>query len=189
LVVLTDGNNDIREGDDPGLERDLEQVVRAADETGIQIITVGFGTAENLNEAELRRIAWPAERNYLPAERSADVMAAFEQARTFQVERLTVTFRPRQKLISQLVSPHVFTIAFGGEQVTFPWIPRPVNVAEGEAASCSEGHQHNWLRFGLLLAGGLGLHFYLWRKVPPRLWGARNQTHVLRARAEGLWMR
>jgi Mg-chelatase subunit ChlD len=189
LVVLTDGKNDVHPGDDPGLETDLEPVVRSAEETGIQIITVGFGTAENLNETELRRMAWPSERNYLPAEWSEDVVTAFERARMFQVERLTVSFRPQQKLISQLVSSRRFTVSFAGDQTTFPWIPRPVNVAEGVAESCEPDDAPHWPRFVLVLACGLGLHLYLWRKVPRRLWGAWNDARVLRARAEGLWKR
>lgn len=189
LVVLTDGKNDIRPGDDPGLEQDLEQVVRAAGETGIQIITVGFGTAENLNETELRRMAWPSERNYSSAERPADVVAAFERARMFQVQRLTVNFRPRQKLISQLVLPHRFTVSFHGRQATFTWSPRPVNVAEGVAEGCDDREIFDWQRFSLLLAFGLILHGYLWWSLPRRLWGAWNDARALRARAEGLWTR
>jgi Mg-chelatase subunit ChlD len=188
LVVLTDGKNDIQPGDDLGLTTDLEQVVRSAEETGIQIITVGFGTAENLNETELRRMAWPSEQNYLPAERSEDVVAAFERARMLQVRRLTVSFRPQQELISQLVSPHRFAVSFAGSPATFLWKPRPVNVAEGVAEGCGGEHDSfNWLRFSLLLVCGLAVHYYLWRKLPRRLWGARGDARVLRARAEGLW--
>src|SRR5690349_7453970 len=42
LVVLTDGKNDVRAGDDPGLETNVDAVRRAARASGMQIITIGF---------------------------------------------------------------------------------------------------------------------------------------------------
>lgn len=189
LVVLTDGKNDVKPGDDPRLETELEPVLRAVAETGIQVITVGFGNRNNLDEDGLRRLAWPSAINYSPAERPEDVVTAFERARKLQVERLTVTFRPRQKLISQLVSPHEFSVSFAGDHADFTWKPRPVNVGEGVAEGCGGSGAFDGWRFSLLLLGGVVLHGCLWWSVPRRLWAAGHDARVLRARAERLWRR
>jgi Mg-chelatase subunit ChlD len=184
LAVLTDGRNDVRTGDDPGLERRLEPVVDAVANAGIQTITVGFGN--DVDEDVLQRIAWPSGSNYFHAEDPDQVVQAFEKARAFQVERLEVVFRPSQKRISQLITPHRFVVSFQNMKAELAWAPRPVNVAEG-VVDCQIVEDATWTTFALVLFAGTLLHWLAWRHLPRRIWGGRYDRDISRKRLEESW--
>lgn len=190
LIVLTDGRNDVRRGDDPDLETKLETAAAIASASGLQIITIGFGRPDNLNETALRDLASPSIANYLPAERPEQVLQAFERARALQINRLIVGFRPQQTLLSQLVSPHTYLLEFESAQVTFTWRPQTsTRVAEGLLTACAAGETFDWPFFLILLSALMGFHWALWVPVPAWLWREWHDRQRLRAAAETLWRR
>jgi Mg-chelatase subunit ChlD len=107
LVVLTDGKNDVRPPpqDDPGLlgVSGFPLVKKRADETGIQIVTIGFGaTGEAFDEPALRALAWPSESNYYYAGDEERLEQVFSAAREKLTNRLQVTFGPVRRDKNQL---------------------------------------------------------------------------------------
>src|SRR5215468_2229133 len=62
LVILTDGQNDVRPGDDPeALQRkdDLDSVIKKLNETNIQTFTIGVG--DGIDAGALREMVFPRE--------------------------------------------------------------------------------------------------------------------------------
>lgn len=202
LVVMTDGKNDVgNPGDDPGLMTDWQPVRRLAEEVGIQIITVGFGDSQHIDEQVLRRLAWSKESNYIRARNSADLIKAFQTARALQVKRLQITFFPQQTLRGQLVKEHEFKVRLNPDsgsaiEGTFLWIPHVTGVGgappfEGVLPSderCDSSGVNNILRLwlvwhlGTLALCGALLHF-LWFKVYEWRWGDEHDKQSLTPRA------
>ena len=98
LIILTDGKNDVRPRDDPGLldgNRGLQTVVLKASEVRIPIYTVGFARPRDLDEASLQAMAWPSSSNYFPApdaDRLEQALQALKVVRQTLVDRLRITF-------------------------------------------------------------------------------------------------
>ena len=91
LIVLTDGKNDIQEGDDQNLlsrPEDLRIVLAEAAEADIPIYTVGFGSqGKDFDLDTLERLAYPAgSRNFFPAKDAAEL-----QDRLKVVQQLTLS--------------------------------------------------------------------------------------------------
>lgn len=81
LIVLTDGQNDVRPPSDPGLlngREGLERVRKAAAQAGIPITTIGYGASGvSLDEAALRSLAYPSDATYFRAADEESVKKAF----------------------------------------------------------------------------------------------------------------
>jgi Mg-chelatase subunit ChlD len=202
LVVMTDGRNDVgNQGDDAGLLTDWQPVRRLADETGIQIITVGFGDSQHIDEQALRRLAWPKESNYIRARNTAGLIRAFQTARALQVRRLQITFFPQQALRGQLINEHQFKVRLntdsgGAIEGVFPWTPRVTGVGgappfEGvispdERCGAAGGIYifRSWFVWylGTLALCGWLLHFF-WFTLYRWKWGDEHDRRVLLPRA------
>jgi Mg-chelatase subunit ChlD len=98
LIMLTDGKNDVKSRDDPGLldgNRGLQTVVSKASEVRIPIYTVGFAKPGELDEGSLQAMAWPGPSNYFPApdaDRLEQALQALRVVRQTLVDRLRITF-------------------------------------------------------------------------------------------------
>jgi len=200
LVVMTDGQNDVgNPDDDPGLLDTSSPVEALADNVGIQIITVGFGNAANLDEPALKRLCWPSETKYQPANNPTALDSAFIRARSLQVERLRITFLPQQTSRGELTKPQQFKLQLrlAPENViegAFLWTP-PVHLSpppwEGvlTAQECSalqpgEPPTLPWIVIYFLTLTILGGTLaWLWFKLPKRLWADEEDAHKLRQRA------
>jgi hypothetical protein len=177
LVVLTDGKNDLRRGDDKDLEaspdpvRDFEGVMQ------LPVLTIGFGNDQNLKEDDLKKLAWENPINYRRARSPEDLVGTFQRARSLQLDRVYLTFQPQPDLLSQLVSPHTYRIRFllddnRSAEGFVTWqpdnLPLPQGVLASEAGRCLPASMwRDWLTPFLIFFSWLGLLTYLWFR-PPR---------------------
>lgn len=91
LVVMTDGQNDVQAGDDPGLlagEDGLRAVEQKVRDAGIPVHAIGFGKRAELDETALRRIS----TKYDMTEDPEDLKRLFTVARALLNSRMRVTF-------------------------------------------------------------------------------------------------
>ncbi len=90
LVVMTDGRNDIRAGDDLGLLRDegLAPVAEKVANSGVEVVAVGLGNAQSIDTAAMERIS---TRFYLVRDEQA-LSRVFSFTREMLLNRLNVTF-------------------------------------------------------------------------------------------------
>lgn len=194
LLVLTDGANDVGgKGDDPDLLNSPDPVVSLAEEVGIQIITVGFGNDQNLNEDDLSKLALPQTDNYHRARRPEDLDRYFRQARLLQLDRLKVTFLPQQELFSSLVHPHKYRIRFQAEggkplETTVEYVPRAIPVPQGvlpeeETGCIDDQSRYDLLWPSLIFLLFFMLHGYLYFRLPERLWADERDARILKQRA------
>jgi len=177
LVLLTDGKNDVRAGDDPNLETSPDNMIALKSRADIPIITVGFGNNRNLNENDLRNLASPMISGYYPARHADDLVAAFQQARSVQLDRLWVTFLPRPNSLTQLVSPHTYRIQLVLDkgkpaEGLITWTPGAVNVPQGvlpaEESDCLPPQPRpDWLQ-PILIFASLSLFLSLMWFKPPK---------------------
>lgn len=189
LVVMTDGMNDVRAGDDKHLETTPNRVIAFKNEVGLPVITVGFGDDQKINETDLRSLAWAPPRkdkssvvHYYHARRPEDLVDTFRQARNLQLDRLQVTFLPRPSLLSQLVAPHTYRIQVQLDQEhtaagEITWRPGNVNVPQGVLTPAETGCLHaaqrrDWLLPIFIFAALFGLLLRAWFR-PPR-WISRS---------------
>ena len=182
LVVLTDGKNHLRAGDDKDLEASPDRVRAVEDELQLPVLTIGFGNDQNLKEDDLKKIAWENPINYLRARSPEDLVSTFQRARSLQLDRVYVTFRPQPDLLSQLVSPHTYSIKFQldnnkSAEGSVSWqpdnLPLPQGILSAEAGGCLiVSAQHDWLTPIFIFLLLLGLISYLWFR-PPR-WFRRS---------------
>jgi Mg-chelatase subunit ChlD len=103
LIVLTDGQNEVGRGDDPGLldgQLGLGEVVRKADQVGVQLMTIGFGDESiplgskgAIDAAALRKIAWPAQSNFRWAHDQIDLNGLIRGSLQKLLQTLRLTFR------------------------------------------------------------------------------------------------
>jgi Ca-activated chloride channel family protein len=89
LLVFTDGKNDVRPGDDPGLLGndalgDVEDEVRRL---GFEVVTIGFGAAGSFDERALRRIA-SSPSNYSAATNEDELQRVFARIKARQASRV-----------------------------------------------------------------------------------------------------
>jgi Ca-activated chloride channel family protein len=123
LIVFTDGKNDVRSGDDPGLlgDHELPKVIARIKEANVQVFAIGFGTpGQNFDENTLRQIAFPDARNYFgaaDANRLHQVVATIS-ARNKTFVRLLVAMPERREQLPQTVEFHVKT---GSLSATSRW--------------------------------------------------------------------
>lgn len=90
LLVMTDGQNDIRPGDDPGLlegDQGLQTVARKVQDSGIQVHAIGFGNKDEIDETALRRFG----TKYNMTEDPEDLKRLFTVARALLNSRVRVT--------------------------------------------------------------------------------------------------
>jgi Ca-activated chloride channel family protein len=90
LLVMTDGENDVRRGDDAGLlagGQGLETVVRKVQDSGIPVDAIGFGNKNEIDETALRRIG----TRYNMTEDPEDLKRLFTVARALLNSRMRVT--------------------------------------------------------------------------------------------------
>ncbi|MGH9854998.1 MAG: VWA domain-containing protein, partial [Blastocatellia bacterium] len=176
LVILTDGRNAVRAGDDRNLETSSGGVVAFKNRVEIPVITIGFGNDQNLNENDLRDLALPASGNYHRARRPEDLVDIFQQARNMQLDRLRITFRPQPGSLTQLVSPHTYRVQIQldknkSAEGTVIWTPGAVNVFQGaltpEESGCVPSiPQHDWLRPVLIFLSLFSVLLRLWFRPP-----------------------
>ncbi len=91
LIVMTDGKNEVFQGDDPGLlsgPAGLEEAAGKIQTSGIQTIGIGFGNANEIDEASLRRIS----TKFYMAQDLEHLKAIFSFARTLLSSRIQATF-------------------------------------------------------------------------------------------------
>ena len=186
LVVLTDGKNDVgRAGDDAGLMTDAEPAQWLARRAGIEVVTIGLGPRQLVDQPTLRRLAWPSAANYFHAPSAEAVSGLFARARRFQLEQLSVTFQLPQRRRSQLVAARRFILALrlpgqGVVRGVLRWTPRPGRAlpqfdcqATGQEryAEVAGGRASSWLeQYLAVLLAGLLAHLLLGLYLPRRIW-------------------
>ncbi len=146
LVVLTDGKNDVgHPGDDIGLltERERDQVKKAEEEAGIEVITIGFGSGHDssFDPDTLRELAWPSRVNYYSAADQRELEDAFAKARRKQTSRIQLTFGPVREQKSELAGLQSLSFRaildapdgtlFSGESP--PWTGPPLGIPSWES--------------------------------------------------------
>jgi Mg-chelatase subunit ChlD len=198
LLVMTDGNNDVgHTGDDESLLTDWGPVAKKADEAKIQLITIGFGNPKNLDRDILEKLAWPEKTNYLPAERPAELLAAFKKARSFQINRLQLYFFPSQTSRSQLIRSHQYKVRLemspeNNVEGIFDWKQIAGITAPPFEGSLPEKLRPPqppsmdlvWLCLYLIIVFTSPIWAYLlWSKLPRRIWAEDYDSSILRERA------
>ena len=91
VIVLTDGNNEVLRGDDPGLlagPAGMDEAARYARQSPFPVIAIGFGEPGALDEAALRQIS----TKYYLASDYEGLRRIFTFTRTFLNNRLAATF-------------------------------------------------------------------------------------------------
>jgi Mg-chelatase subunit ChlD len=193
LLVLTDGHNDVQEGDDPGLLTDdagLALVSQRVKESGIQAIGVGLGDGGQIDEAALRQIS---TKTYFVND-PAELKRAFSIARVLLNDRLEVTFsspwKDRATLAGRNIAMSVSLRALDGRRVSSsesvwqaPDIGEPVyearcSVEESRAAlaTTEAADANGWLavlRPVIVFLGFSLLFFVLWFWAPRLIWPDR----------------
>ncbi len=98
LIVLTDGKNEVKATDDPGLMQDneLNKVVEKAQAVGITTYTIGLGSSGKDFEPEvLKRIAYPSSSNYFPAGNSDQLQDKLRTVQQLMLSAFRITFIDR----------------------------------------------------------------------------------------------
>jgi hypothetical protein len=91
VMLMTDGKNEVFNGDDSGLldgPQGLEQAAAKVKSSGIQVIGVGFGNPSEIDETALRQIS---TRYYMAAD-AGTLTQIFSVARTLLSSRIQATF-------------------------------------------------------------------------------------------------
>ncbi len=91
VMLMTDGTNEVLKGDDPGLlagPEGLQEAAAKVKSSGLQIIAVGFGNRNEIDETALRQIS---TRYYMTAD-AATLSRIFTVARTLLSTRVQATF-------------------------------------------------------------------------------------------------
>ena len=176
LVVLTDGKNHLRPGDDKDLEVSPDPVRAFEDKVQLPVLTIGFGNDQNLKEDDLKKLAWENPINYLRARSPEDLVSTFQRARSLQLDRVYLTFLPQPNLLSQLVSPHTYSIRFQLEnnnsaEGLVTWhpgnLPLPQGIVSPEATSCLlVSARRDWLPPIFVFLFLLAFISYLWFRPP-----------------------
>jgi hypothetical protein len=108
ILLLTDGNNEVLRGDDPGLlagASGLAQAQAAVTAAGVPVIAVGFGESGSIDEAVMKRIS----RKYYAAGDMAALKQILAYTRTLLNNRLTAT----------VSSPYPDRASLAGQNLTF----------------------------------------------------------------------
>ena len=95
LIVLTDGKNDVKTTDDPGLMHDneLSKVVEKAQAVDITTYTIGLGSSGKDFEPEvLKKLAYPSSENYFPARDSVQLQDKLKTVQQLMLSAFRITF-------------------------------------------------------------------------------------------------
>ena len=133
LVIMTDGKNEVRPGDDPGLLDGPSGVARAAEAvsaSGVQVIAIGFGDRGSVDEAALTKIS---TQSFMAAD-SEKLKQVFALAHTLLTDRITATFASPSEDRASLVHPlkiHAVMKGAGNQQFVSrddTWSPPQMGV-------------------------------------------------------------
>lgn len=107
LFILTDGQNDVREGDDPEVRRrkdDLDGVIKKLNETNIQTFTIGVGNGIDANV--LREMVYPRENKdqYASADDAQTLAKFLAGAKQSLTEQIGIMFFTRRRDYHELKS-------------------------------------------------------------------------------------
>ncbi len=210
LVVFTDGANDIRPGDDPGLlgPEGLDLARRAVTEASVPLFTIGFGAAgqTNFDERALKTLAWPGESNYRAATTAEALQEVFGTAREKLTNRIRLTVGPVADSKGQLAGRTIpfkviFTRAGQAPVETTketPWLSMGLGVPAWEGqldaqefeafVSTRSGPVTTGLvpfRRLLVLAMYAALLALLWFGLPRMIWPERYVPQPVLASAPG----
>jgi Mg-chelatase subunit ChlD len=201
LVILTDGKNDVREGDDPeALQRkdDLDDVIEKLNETNVQTFTIGVG--DGIDEGALREMVFPRENKeqYSTADDTQSLARFLAGAKQSLAEQIGILFFTRRRDYHELKSLNfkvqVKTLDGKILQGVIPWNCRAAAgcapdrtmereemrlVTESADAPQPPGAQWKellWLlaRFAIALAILAGL----WWGIPKIVWPATALPHI-----------
>jgi len=111
LIVLTDGVNDVRPGDDAGLlgADGLPTVRQLADQAGVPVFSIGFGAEgqSDFDSSALRALAWPGESNYRTAGTAEALENVYGIARTKLTSQIELTVGPVRESKGELAGQTV----------------------------------------------------------------------------------
>ena len=201
LVILTDGQNDVRPGDDPeALQRkdDLDSVIKKLNETNIQTFTIGVG--DGIDAGALREMVFPRENKeqYSSADDAQSLTQFLAGAKQSLAEQIGILFFTRRRDYHELKSLNfkVQIEALDGKilQGVIPWNCRAAAgcapdrtmereemrlVTERADAPQPPGEQWKellWLlvRFAVALAILAGL----WWGIPKIVWPVTPLPHI-----------
>jgi hypothetical protein len=201
LVILTDGKNDVREGDDPEAQQrddDLDGVIEKLNETNIQTFTIGVG--DGIDAGALREMVFPRENKeqYSSADDTRSLARFLAGAKQSLAEQIGILFFTRRRDYHELKSLNfkVQIEALDGKilQGVIPWNCRaaagcaPDRTMEREEISLvteradapqPPGEQWKellWLlvRFAIALAILAGL----WWGIPKIVWPVTPLPHI-----------
>jgi Mg-chelatase subunit ChlD len=128
LIILTDGKNDVRPGDDPEvLQRkdDLDGVIKKLNETNIQTFTIGVG--DGIDASALREMVYPSanKEQYSTADDSQSLAKFLAGAKQSLTEQIGILFFTRRRDYHELKSLNfkvqVETLDGKILQGTIPW--------------------------------------------------------------------
>jgi Mg-chelatase subunit ChlD len=206
LIVMTDGENDVEKGDDPGLltgSQGLEAVAHHVEESGIPVQAIGFGSRDEIDETALRRIG----TKYNMTEDPEDLKRLFTVARALLNSRIRVTFEsPWMDRASLAGRSFPFTaelrlpsgetlrsneVTWSTPQMGIPAYQGKCEEAEARALLVRNRLQQStgWLGIAILrplvVFAGLGvLLLILWFGVPRLIWPERYEHEEAALRPE-----
>jgi Mg-chelatase subunit ChlD len=188
LIVMTDGKNEVYQGDDAGLldgPSGLRQAASAVQASGTQVIGVGFGDTGTVDEEALRQIS---TKSFMTHD-VEKLKQAFSFARTLLTNRIVATFDSpwpdrsslegrtlRVKATLSLPGQHLFESAekvWEAPQMSVPTFDGKCDTAELRAALQITPPAASWLTIlrPVLVFLGLGtLLLVLWCWVPRLVW-------------------
>jgi Mg-chelatase subunit ChlD len=107
LVILTDGKNDVRQGDDPEVlqaKHDLDDVIEKLNETNIQTFTIGVG--DGIDAGALREMVFPPENKeqYSSADDTQSLARFLAGAKQSLTEQIGILFFTRRRDYHELKS-------------------------------------------------------------------------------------
>jgi Mg-chelatase subunit ChlD len=107
LVILTDGKNDVRQGDDPEvLQRkdELDDVIEKLNETNIQTFTIGVG--DGIDASALKEMVFPRENKeqYSNTEDTQSLVKFLAGAKQSLTEQIGIMFFTRRRDYRELKS-------------------------------------------------------------------------------------
>jgi Mg-chelatase subunit ChlD len=201
LVILTDGKNDLRPGDDPELLRrkdDLDSVIRKLRETNIQTFTIGVGDGADADA--LKEMVYPRENKgqYTSATDTESLGKFLASAKQSLTEQIGILFylRHRDYHTLQSLNLKVRIETLDGQilQGFIPWNCRAAagctpdkNLAPEEVRLLTDrsdapqppGAQWKellWLLFKFAIA--MGILAALWYGIPKLVWPVPSLPHI-----------
>ena len=201
LVILTDGKNDLRPGDDPELLRrkdDLDGVIKKLRETNIQTFTIGVGDGADANA--LREMVYPRENKeqYSSATDTDSLGKFLASAKQSLTEQIGILFYLRHRdyhaLESLNLKVRIETLDGKILQGLIPWncrsaagctpdknlVPEDIRlVTERSDAPQPPGAQWKellWLFFKFAIA--LGILAVLWYGIPKLIWPTPSLPYI-----------